>query len=124
MKIHDEGLILSKVVRIALAVWAAAGFATSHRGIGLCPLAKPGGRHPVRRALHQRHRRLMVNRPPAHEISDGSLLGTNTHMAVDQGSDLIRKAILTSVDIGKSIAANALICGDEAAVLAYESMTR
>ncbi len=43
------------------------------------------------------------------------------------GSDLIRKAILTSADIGESIAADALICGDEAAVLAdkaYESMSR
>ena len=29
-----------------------------------------------------------------------SFFGTKTHLAVDQGSDLIRKAILTSADIG------------------------
>jgi IS5 family transposase len=56
-----------------------------------------------------------------------SFFGYKAHLAVDQGSDLIRKAILTSADIGESIAADALISGDEAAVLAdkaYESMTR
>jgi IS5 family transposase len=56
-----------------------------------------------------------------------SFFGYKAHLAVDQGTDLIRKAILTSADIGESIAADALICGDEAAVLAdkaYESMTR
>ncbi len=56
-----------------------------------------------------------------------SFFGYKAHLAVDQGSDLIRKAILTSADIGESIAADALICGDEAAVLAdkaYESMSR
>ena len=56
-----------------------------------------------------------------------SFFGYKAHLAVDQGSDLIRKAILTSADIGESIAADALICGDEAAVLAdkaYESMGR
>jgi len=37
---------------------------------------------------------------------------------LQRGSDLIRKAILTSADIGESIAADALICGDEQAVLA------
>ena len=56
-----------------------------------------------------------------------SFFGYKAHLAVDQGGDLIRKAILTSADIGESIAADALICGDEQAVLAdkpYESMER
>jgi IS5 family transposase len=47
-----------------------------------------------------------------------SFFGYKAHLAVDQGSDLIRKAILTSADIGESVTADALICGDEAAVLA------
>jgi IS5 family transposase len=48
-------------------------------------------------------------------------------LAAYQGADLIRKAILTSADIGESIAVDALICGDAQAVLAdkaYEAMTR
>jgi IS5 family transposase len=56
-----------------------------------------------------------------------SFFGDKAHLAADQGTDLIRKAILTSAGIGESIAADALICGDEAAVLAdkaYESMGR
>ena len=56
-----------------------------------------------------------------------SFFGYKAHLAVDQGTDLIRKAILTSADIGESIAADALICGDEAAVLAdkaYEMARR
>ncbi len=40
--------------------------------------------------------------------------GHKAHLAVDRGSDLIRKAILTSADIGESI--DTLICGDEQAV--------
>jgi IS5 family transposase len=46
-------------------------------------------------------------------------------LAVDQGSDLVRRAILASADMGESIAADARICGDEAAELAdkaYGSM--
>lgn len=56
-----------------------------------------------------------------------SFFGTKAHLAVDQGSDLIRKAILISAEIGESIAADALICGDETAALAdkaYESSSR
>jgi IS5 family transposase len=56
-----------------------------------------------------------------------SFFGYKAHLAVDQGTDLIRRAILTSADIGESLAANALVCGDEAAVLAdkaYESLAR
>jgi IS5 family transposase len=47
-----------------------------------------------------------------------SFFGYKAHLAVDQGSDLIRRAILTGADIGESIAADALIVGDEAAVFA------
>jgi IS5 family transposase len=64
---------------------------------------------------------------PANTRNSRLSLGYKAHLAVDQGSDLIRRAILTSADIGESIAADALICGDEAAVLAdkaYESMMR
>ena len=56
-----------------------------------------------------------------------SFFGTKAHPSVDQGSDLTRKAILTSADIGESLAADTLVCGDERAVLAdkaYESMGR
>src|SRR5918996_599116 len=73
-----------------------------------------------------------VKRPPlregevsAHDPAAGftrrgqrSFFGYKAHLAVDQGSDLIRRAVLTSADIGDSIAADALIIGDEAAVLA------
>jgi hypothetical protein len=48
-------------------------------------------------------------------------------LAVDQGTELIRQAILTSADIGESIKADGPICCGEAAVLAdknYGSMTR
>ena len=61
-----------------------------------------------------------------------SFFGYKAHLAVDhrsiparaavrrprRGSDPIRKAILTSADIGDSVAADALIVGDEAAVFA------
>jgi len=38
-----------------------------------------------------------------------SFFGYRAHLAVDQGADLIRKAILTTADIGESIAADALL---------------
>lgn len=46
---------------------------------------------------------------------------------MDQGLDLIRAAILTGADVGDSLAADALICGDEAAVYAdkaYDARAR
>jgi IS5 family transposase len=58
-----------------------------------------------------------------------SFFGDKAHIAVDQGTDLIciRGAILTGADVGDSLAADALIQGDEAAVYAdkaYDSRVR
>jgi IS5 family transposase len=56
-----------------------------------------------------------------------SFFGYKAHLAVDQGTDLIRRAILTGADVGESLAADALIVGDEAAVFAdkaYDAETR
>lgn len=56
-----------------------------------------------------------------------SFFGYKAHLAVDQGTDLIRGAILTGADVGDSLAADALIRGDEAAVYAdkaYDSEAR
>ena len=69
-----------------------------------------------------------VKRPPLHESEvstrdpaadftrrgQRSFFGYKAHVAVDHGTDLIRRAILTSADFGDSIAADALICGDAA----------
>jgi IS5 family transposase len=49
------------------------------------------------------------------------------HLAVDRGTDLIRGAVLTGADVGDSLAADALIQDDEAAVYAdeaYDSQAR
>ena len=56
-----------------------------------------------------------------------SFFGYKAHLAVDQGTDLIRGAILTAADMGDSLIADALIQGDEAAVYAdkaYDSEAR
>jgi transposase, IS5 family len=56
-----------------------------------------------------------------------SFFGYKAHLAVDQGTDLIRGAILTGADVGDSLVADALIRGDEAAVYAdkaYDSEAR
>jgi IS5 family transposase len=56
-----------------------------------------------------------------------SFFGYKAHLAVDQGTDLIRGAILTAADMGDSLIADALIQGDEAAVnadKAYDSEAR
>lgn len=47
-----------------------------------------------------------------------SIFGYKAHIAVDEGSNLIRDAILTGADLHDSQAARALIQGDEAAVYA------
>jgi IS5 family transposase len=47
-----------------------------------------------------------------------STFGYKAHIAVDQGSNLIREAILTGADLHDSQAARALISGDEKAVYA------
>lgn len=53
-----------------------------------------------------------------------SVFGYKLHAGVDQGSGLIRRALLTPANIYESAVAEALICGDERAVYAdkaYES---
>ena len=53
--------------------------------------------------------------------------GYKAHIGVDQGSELIRTAVLTPADINESKIADALICGDEQAVYgdkAYEKKQR
>lgn len=47
-----------------------------------------------------------------------SRFGYKAHIAVDQGSDLIRDAILTGADLHDSLAGPSLVQGDEAAVYA------
>lgn len=57
----------------------------------------------------------------------GSLFGYKAHLAVDQDSQLIRKAVLTPANIYESLVADELICGDERAVYAdraYEHKER
>ena len=56
-----------------------------------------------------------------------SHFGYKAHGAVDAGSGLIRRAILTSARINESVMADALVCGDERAVYgdrAYENKQR
>jgi transposase, IS5 family len=53
--------------------------------------------------------------------------GYKAHLSVDEGSSLIRKALLTPAKVYESEVADALICGDERAVYAdkaYESKAR
>jgi IS5 family transposase len=57
----------------------------------------------------------------------GSHFGYKAHVAVDQGSGLIRQALLTSAKVNDSEVADALICGDEQTVYAdkaYDSSAR
>jgi IS5 family transposase len=56
-----------------------------------------------------------------------SHFGYKAHVAVDEGSGLIRRAILTAAYVNESLVADALICGDERAVYAdkaYENKHR
>ena len=56
-----------------------------------------------------------------------SFFGFKAHLAVDFGSDLVRGAILTGADVGDSLAADALVQGDEEAVFmdkAYHAAAR
>lgn len=56
-----------------------------------------------------------------------SHFGYKAHIAVDAGSGLIRKALLTSAEVNDTLPADQLICGDEAAVYAdqaYDSQAR
>lgn len=57
----------------------------------------------------------------------GSHFGYKAHVAVDEGSGLIRKALLTSAKVNDSEVADELICGDEQMVYAdkaYDSAAR
>jgi len=56
-----------------------------------------------------------------------AFFGYKAHIAMDQGSELIRVAIMTSAKVGDSLMADNLICGDERAVYAdkgYENIER
>ncbi len=48
----------------------------------------------------------------------GSSYGYKAHVGVDQGSGLIRTVITTPANVNDTVVADALICGDERAVLA------
>jgi IS5 family transposase len=56
-----------------------------------------------------------------------AFFGYKAHLAMDQGSELIRAAIMTSAKVGDSVIADRLIGGDERAVYAdkgYENSAR
>lgn len=56
-----------------------------------------------------------------------SYFGYRLHIGVDLGSNLIRRLVLTPAHVNESVVADALICGDEAAVYAdkgYENKQR
>lgn len=58
---------------------------------------------------------------------DGHFFGYKAHVAMDQDSRIIRRAILTPANVNDSVPADALICGDEATVYAdkgYDSNAR
>jgi len=70
------------------------------------PAIPPGGRHPQEPDADWTRR-------------DGkAFFGYKAHLGVDQGSGLIRRAVLTSAKVYESEVADALILGDEAAVYA------
>jgi IS5 family transposase len=46
------------------------------------------------------------------------VFGYKAHVAMDQGSRIIRRAVLTPANVNESVPADALICGDEAVVYA------
>lgn len=46
------------------------------------------------------------------------VFGYKAHVAMDQGSRIIRRAMLTPANVNESVAADALICGDEKIVYA------
>jgi IS5 family transposase len=56
-----------------------------------------------------------------------AFFGFKAHLAVDEGSGLVRRARLTAANVNESMVADALLIGDEAAVYAdkaYDSMAR
>jgi IS5 family transposase len=58
---------------------------------------------------------------------DKAFFGFKAHLAVDEGSGLVRRAVLTPANVNESVVADALPIGDEAAVYAdmgYDSAAR
>lgn len=56
-----------------------------------------------------------------------AFFGFKAHLAVDQGSGLVRRAVLTPANVNETLVADGLIIGDEAAVYAdkaYDSAAR
>jgi IS5 family transposase len=51
------------------------------------------------------------------------VFGYKAHLAMDQGSRIIRRAVLTGANINESTVADALICGDEATVYGDKGYT-
>lgn len=57
----------------------------------------------------------------------GKTFGYKAHVAVDQGSGLVREALLTPANVNETVVADALVQGDEAAVYAdraYDTRAR
>lgn len=54
----------------------------------------------------------------ARKGKSGTTYGYKAHVAVDQGSGLVRRVITTPANVNDTVPADDLICGDEAAVLA------
>jgi transposase, IS5 family len=78
-------------------------------------------------------RSTLGQRSPHDADADGTkrghqaFFGYKAHLAMDQGSELIRAAIMTSAKVGDSVIADRLIGGDERAVYAdkgYENSAR
>jgi IS5 family transposase len=58
------------------------------------------------------------------EGKPGSTYGYKAHLGVDQGTRLIRSAILTPANVNETVVADALIRGDEAAVYADKAYAK
>ena len=52
------------------------------------------------------------------------VFGYKAHVAMDQGSRIIRRAMLTPANVNESVPADALICGDEKVVYADRPMIK
>lgn len=54
----------------------------------------------------------------------GSAYGYKAHIGVDQGTRLIRAAVLTPANVNETVVADALVCGDERAVYADKAYAK
>ncbi len=107
-QLEAKGLMVKKGTLIDATVVQAA----SHR-----PAPESGGKPQLARE------------PEASFTKKGgkACFGWQLHIGVDQGSGLVRRALVTPAHVNESAVAEALICGDEAAVYgdrAYESKER